>query len=306
MFKTITIKDKYELNPVLSTSNDFDVEVNLFGKNYLFNKSEWMRNVHLKLTDRCNASCWFCIERHSHIKENKEAFIESLARLLDQMAFQNSLFTVTITGGEPTICNYLQDVLDILSKYNVFVTMNTNGRNFPIISNSPDWINISKHDIDDFDIIGIKTLTKDNINEIRINSGSKIRLQSVLTNESLNTVTSILKFIDYYKDVTDDFSFRQLISGSDSIGQPRLTEFREYLFDNAELIEQVFQDYYVYEIWVLNGIKITLSFSDMEMLIKSEADESDSILREIIIHPDGLISGSWNRKSKIIKDLGNE
>lgn len=45
---------------------------------------------------------------------------------------------------------------------------------------------------------------------------------------------------------------------------------------------------------------MTLSFSDMEMLIESEKNEESNMLREIIIHPDGLISGDWNRKTKII------
>ena len=73
-----------------------------------------------------------------------------------------------------------------------------------------------------------------------------------------------------------------------------------YLFDNADLVEQVLKDYYVYETWQLNGALITLSHSNMGLLRDMEESEPDNILREIIVHPDGLISGSWYRNKKII------
>lgn len=300
MFKTITNKEEYELNPKLSTSKIEDVKVELFGKEYFFNKDKWMRNIHLKITDYCNAKCWFCVEKNSNIPQNKEAFLNSLRSLLKQMNDQNSLYTVTITGGEPSTCGYLQDILDEIAKYNVFLTLNTNGRNFPKIKNAPEWINISKHAINDSDLIKLPNLEISDIENVRLNSGSKIRLQAVLTNKTLNDIYKILDFINHYKNIVDDFSFRQIISGKNSINQPNLVEFRKYLFSNAELIEQVFQDYYVYEIWNLNGVQLTLSFSDMEMLIESEKNEEFNMLREIIIHPDGLISGDWNRTTKII------
>ena len=300
MFKTITTKEEYELNPKLSTSKIEDVKVKLFGKEYFFNKNKWMRNIHLKITDYCNAKCWFCVEKNSNIPQNKEAFLNSLRSLLKQMNDQNSLYTVTITGGEPSTCEYLQDILDEIAKYNVFLTLNTNGRNFPKIKNAPEWINISKHAINDSDLIKLPNLEISDIENVRLNTCSKIRLQAVLTNKTLNDIDKILDFINHYKNIVDDFSFRQIISGKNSINQPNLVEFRKYLFYNAELIEQVFQDYYVYEIWNLNGVQLTLSFSDMEMLIESEKNEEFNMLREIIIHPDGVISGDWNRTTKII------
>lgn len=42
----------------------------------------WMKHVHLKITDRCNAACPFCIEKDSHIKENKERFLKNVRRLI--------------------------------------------------------------------------------------------------------------------------------------------------------------------------------------------------------------------------------
>lgn len=78
MFKIITTKEDYILNPILSTSKIDDVKVHLFNKDYFFNENKWMRNIHLKITDYCNADCWFCIEKKSHILQNKNAFLNSL------------------------------------------------------------------------------------------------------------------------------------------------------------------------------------------------------------------------------------
>ena len=65
-------------------------------------------------------------------------------------------------------------------------------------------------------------------------------------------------------------------------------------------VEQTIQDYYIYEIYELDGNRITISFSDMALLKNLESREPDNLLREIIIHPDGLVSGSWYRDKKIL------
>ena len=39
----------------------------------------------------------------------------------------------------------------------------------------------------------------------------------------------------------------------------------------------------------------------MKMLSEIEKDENDLVCREFIIHPNGTISGSWNKNMKVIK-----
>lgn len=302
MFKRITSLDKYEINPKLSTSSFKDIEFYLFGKKYYFYDDEWMHHVHLKVTSKCNASCNFCIEKDSIVKENKENFLNNLNELLVQMNDQKVLKTISITGGEPSLCSYLPDVMNIISKYNVFSSINTNGLNIENLTNFPTWINISKHNIDDSSIFKSDNLSITKIKDIKEKSNSKVRLQCVLQKDGVNNVDSLLNYMNYFKSVVDDFSFRQLIKTSDNYDdQPTLEFFREYLYNNGIFIEQTFQDYYVYENWILNNIPITISFSDMNLLKHSEKIEENNILREIIVHPDGLISGDWDRKNKIIK-----
>ena len=79
-------------------------------------------------------------------------------------------------------------------------------------------------------------------------------------------------------------------------------QLKHFLYDNSTLVEQVLKDYYVYETWNYKGLNITLSHSNMKLLHDLEGTEDDKILREIVVHPDGLIAGSWYRNKKIIAE----
>ena len=72
------------------------------------------------------------------------------------------------------------------------------------------------------------------------------------------------------------------------------------MYDNASFVVQLVKDYYVYETWNIEGFNISLYQSNMAFLHNIEQIEDDKILREIVVHPDGLISGSWYRNKKII------
>ena len=298
----VTIKDinDYQFVPKLSVDNFDGKAYELFGNDVFFRDDYWLRNVHVKVTDRCNAKCDFCVEKDSHVKENKWNLLNNLSSLLHQMNEQGLLSTVTITGGEPTLCKHLGEVLDCISRYNVFSSMNTHGRGITKMEHAPTWINISKHDVYDNDIFKLPTIHDDIIQEIRENTGSKIRLQGLLLPNRLDSIQEILNFIELYKDVVDDFGFRQLIKSDDNYKGVSLLPFRAYLYENAKFVEQVIQDYYVYETWTLDGTNITLSMSDMQMLIKNEQVEDARHLREVIVHPDGMVSGDWSRQTKVL------
>lgn len=77
-------------------------------------------------------------------------------------------------------------------------------------------------------------------------------------------------------------------------------EILNKVYENGELIEQVLQDYYVYEVWKINNSQVTFSYSDMNTLIKEEDKEAGTNIRELVLHPNGTFSGSWNVKNKII------
>jgi len=105
----------------------------------------------------------------------------------------------------------------------------------------------------------------------------------------------------------DDFSFRSLIIDDDHSKIPLLfTEFRKFLFEFGTCSEQAIQDYYVYETFDLNGTAITISYSNMALLREyNETTPDNNFLQEIIVHPDGMITGSWNKQTLVIKETLN-
>ena len=305
MIRTIVNKQDYVAQPFLtSDERDYDLRATLFGKEWAMYDDFWMRHIHVKVTDRCDAHCPFCIEKDSHIKENRERLTANLETLLTELDQQQMDGTVSITGGEPSLCAHAGEVVDIIKRHNRFLNINTNFHHTIDSTLDPDWLNISRHQIDQDPYTRIWGLDFGMLDEYKKeHKKTKARIQCVLHPHGLQSVDDIRRFIDVYASslLIDDFSFRRLINTKDGEAERDLfVEFKEYLFNHATFVEQTIQDYYIYEIYELDENLITISFSDMALLKKFESREPDNLLREIIIHPDGLVSGSWYRDRKII------
>ena len=308
MFKVLT-KDfiyKPELEMKIEEPTE---EIVLFGKTYRMYKDDWKHHVHLKITNRCDAFCDFCIERATRDEvENHARFLEGARELLAEMDEAGVLRTVSITGGEPTVSPIIQDAIDMCSRYSLkMFSINTNGYRLGILSPNSfkGWVDISKHAIDDRMVFrrccNVGKGTIEAFKERQVSG--KVRLQCVLgVNGGLGSLEDIDAFIEYYKDCADDFSFRSLIiEDEEGTVDPLFWAFRDKLFHAGCLEEQAIQDYYVYEIYDYMGKKVTLSWSNMAMLRKhNETHEGENFLEEIIVHPNGNITGSWNQKSLMI------
>jgi organic radical activating enzyme len=305
MIRTIVNKQDYVAQPFFtSDEKDYDLRATLFGKEWAMYDDFWMRHIHVKMTDRCDAHCPFCIEKDSHIKEDRTRLTANLETLLTELDQQQMDGTVSITGGEPSLCAHAGEVVDIIKRHNRFLNINTNFHHTIDSTLDPDWLNISRHQIDQDPYTRIWGLDFGMLDEYKKeHKKTKARIQCVLHPHGLQSVDDIRRFIDVYASslLIDDFSFRRLINTKDGEAERDLfVEFKEYLFNHATFVEQTIQDYYIYEIYELDGNLITISFSDMALLKKLESREPDNLLREIIIHPDGLVSGSWYRDRKII------
>ena len=56
MLKIITNKSDYQFSPELATDTvSYDLPLTLFGKQWYIMDDYWMKHIHLKITDRCNA-----------------------------------------------------------------------------------------------------------------------------------------------------------------------------------------------------------------------------------------------------------
>jgi molybdenum cofactor biosynthesis enzyme MoaA len=318
MFKRITDKKDYirDINVQDYNLNSIEnkIKVTLFDKILLLENDPWMWHLHLKLTDICNAKCYFCIESGNKTKENPDLYIDKLSTILSEMYYKNILYSVSLTGGEPLLFKKFDRLVDTLNNYPIqFLTMNTNGSylkdNIQLIDGNLNFVNISRHSIKDDinkNIFKTEVPTIEELKEIKSKLNyTKMRLQYVITDEF--TYNDFLEYIDKFSFV-DDLSFRRLMSTSkihnvNYNSEDSKNSYREILdnvYKDFNLVEQVLQDYYVYETWERNGKQVTFSYSNMNLLTREEEKENESICREFILHPNGVFSGSWDYNKKII------
>lgn len=289
------------------------MEVELFGHKILVEKNEWLWHLHLKLTDVCNAQCFFCVEQNSEREENAYKYVERVDLMLTEMEKAGILYSVSVTGGEPLLFNKFDALCEVLRKHDIkFLTMNTNAKylykHLDKIDGLFDFIDISRHAISDQrnnEIFGTDMPTLNELKTIKENlKYTKMRLQCVLCD--VNSIDDVMAYIKAYS-FADDISFRKLMKLDSRTGivyddkEELYNQILEYAFNNFLFVEQTVQDYYVYEIWRCENTCITFSYSNMKMLSEVEKHEDDSVCREFIIHPDGVVSGSWNKGMKIIK-----
>lgn len=317
MFKRITTKNEYlkaiDVSKLPITYED-KIAVNLFGNEIKVERDPWLWHCHLKITNACQARCKFCVEQNTTCKENATLYIQCVDEMLTEMERAGILFSVSLTGGEPTLFPKFKELCEVLSHHKIhFLTMNTNGGMvldyLPVIDGLFDFINISRHSIDDnrnYAIFGTTNIP--DIAELKLIKRelkqTKMRIQCVMY--EINSLKAFKEFTQAY-DFADDISFRRLMKLPDEFGIEYDThddiyeQILEYAFDTYELKEQTIQDYYVYEIWNNGATDITFSYANMDMLSQVEEQEANNICREFIVHPNGTIAGSWIEGHKVIK-----
>lgn len=313
---TITDRDKYikhcDVKQYLNADTD-KIERYLFGHKVILGNNQWLWHVHIKFCERCNARCAFCIEQHSHRQELPKKVISNADIFLRAMRGQGILYSVSVTGGEPTLMPEFADLCVMLKAHDIkFLTMNTNGSLLhkvrPFVDGLFDFVDISRHSIDDAQNSSIfKTITVPTLDELKQLKQSftrtKMRMQCVM--QSGMTVEQFLKMLEAYS-FADNVSFRRLMNPFDwftaynDTFDDQYFQILDWVAENGEFIEQTIQDYYVYEIWNVNGVNVTFSYSDMKSLDALEKVEDEANIREFIIHPDGIVAGSWLPDRKII------
>lgn len=82
----------------------------------------------IALTSNCNKKCFYCSERGENRGDVGTLDFEHLKCILTQ-AYLAGITTFRITGGEPTLVNYLQDLMEFIMNLddNTQIRLNTNG-----------------------------------------------------------------------------------------------------------------------------------------------------------------------------------
>lgn len=338
--KEETNVNKYIKDPFNKMTDNHDneyedtcIEYEIFGKKILMTYDPLIHHIHLKINDACNGNCPFCIERGRSLKEeDKNLYLKRLDLIFKEFEKAGLIYSVSITGGEPLLSDKILDILNIIDNYDFkMVTMNTNATfldkyALELAKHNIYGINISRHHYDskkNNEIFKFKKefTNEELINAIKkyktVNNNTKFRLQCILVNGYIDSLDEINKFVEYFKEEIDDFSFRQQMTVDDNFDKETVDFFRKTyvplqpiineIYNNQDKYEFIYQrivDYYCYEGWKNkeNGKDICFSSSNMELLTKAELEESEKLIREFIYYYDGRLSGSWMDENKTIID----
>ena len=108
--------------------------------------------LRLMLTAACNFDCFFCLNEYWAAKDpRRELSVDQYSDLVSSALSAISARRITLTGGEPTVCRDLGQIIYKISKLPVHLTMVTNGylldRHMPAIG-LLDELHVSFHSWD--------------------------------------------------------------------------------------------------------------------------------------------------------------
>lgn len=89
-----------------------------------------VRHLVLKVTSHCNARCYHCRDRRQSYQSDKKGPSDlglERATIAVEYAAARGLERVTLSGGEPTICNELRDLISLARRHVDSVSLVTNG-----------------------------------------------------------------------------------------------------------------------------------------------------------------------------------
>ena len=189
------------------------------------------------VTYRCNARCTMCNRYKCPSKPEEELSIETIKKL-PKMYFTN------ITGGEPLL--YPERLNQVLNKIfsvipNAFVTINTNGINFPVLNSIDalekiEGIHISRHHYNDeinSQIFGVKTASLEELHELHSKMANKklIRLNCLLIKDYIDSLEQVSKYLDEASEV-----------GVFRVGFVSLMPSNQYCLDHFVNFNEVFKN----------------------------------------------------------------
>ena len=268
-----------------------------------------LSHLHVKLTQGCNCHCKFCSE-HGETLEMvpAEVYIKKLKRTLDWMKRNKLLYSVSVTGGEPTLlgCTF-KDISALIKTYNVPMYLNTNGsalgepgydRTFRLY----DGLNVSRHNVADGLNFSLMSYATPSADKLRFYCEKyPIRIRAVVLEHGIN--------LDAYLEAfpkARDFSFRALCGGMSFDKEKKFDHAYEimakksdcayrrlirFLTSNAGFCYQWICDHYEYAEWSYRGKSIITSSANMEATYSC-----NDMAREFILHPNGRLGAWWKEE----------
>ena len=162
-------------------------------------------NFSIVMPGGCNGKCDFCFWEKTKTCKN---YTEKLSEVLENLPEQFN--QISITGGEPTISPYFENVLNIIDRDRYRkVVLTTNASNLSKVMNMlegrVDHVNISRHHFKDEinnSVFKTQMPSSDSLKKM-IRDLNKIGIDvtfSAVLNENLNTKKDIKEYIKFSKD----------------------------------------------------------------------------------------------------------
>lgn len=306
-------------------------------------------NFSIFVDDYCNADCKFCVAqlRYSHRNEMYQKghiaddleYLKRLEQVLELIRPLNP--SISITGGEPTLSPKLPEILRLVHSYGFRKrTITTNGSGLlkrvngtervieQLIRYQWNHLNISRVSRDDNQNRSIMRYGREEeycdnqmlkeILSITNQSTLHHRLSCLLLQESVNSVTKMKEYLDFYGELgVNNVIFRELMDVSkDSINQEKI----QYCLDNKVRLNDIWEDfeqypefepylnilgyYYYVEIYRYHNMIVASESADLNQQY-IEKEKHPDMVYEMIFHPNGNLCGSWVDHEEILDEYRN-
>lgn len=280
------------------------------------------QNIYLITTYRCNWSCPFCLFRFNDEKEtNISNYINSFEYAIQE---SEKKVYIKITGGEPFIYpELLKAIFNIADKYHdkiYKIGIGSNG-SIPVPAflqgvRKRTHIFLSRHDIKK-QLPSVKELSK-NINNPLVD----FRVNCNLIKKQTDSVEKIKKVIGIRSNEFTHFCFRELSAvdiDENSMYPEQIYEYEKYykkhlirLSDIEKYIQQdkdfIFSrdtgNEYDINHWYWYKSKISIKFRAIDEKKLIEYNDRTEGVDEYVVHPDGTLTGCWDKDRKVIKRGG--
>lgn len=215
---------------------------------YISGKLNPQINLYIRATNLCNCKCRFC-EYHG---ENTVFNIEEFERVIKTLSIQGIIGKIQITGGEPTLCPDIYNIVRILRDNfpNHFIGINSNGTNIEtLVSLSNKLLNgndgvsniaISRHHYDDEinkEIFGNNNIpNKEELRKFIDTVGTeKIHISCNIQKNYIGSLTEMYKFLDMASSIgCTDVGFVGLMDVNEYSREEKL-DFYDLLDDETAL-----------------------------------------------------------------------
>lgn len=282
----------------------------------------------VKITNYCNGSCAFCIERGGYAPKKEKSAVELALATVSKTDFPN----VLILGGEPLMYQHLIEYLEFIRPYKEKIYLTTNGTllqypytNLEKLGKYLDGINISIHHYQaeknnmvlrggtlDAPVgrpnISLKfDVLKDSIRVLKDN-GCSVRINCNLVKGFIASEHDVVEMVKRAEDLgTNDLRFAELQNCPDAFvdaykifqGLPE-DPYRQGCEVDVKAIAGKMQGSLHNLVHASIGIRLKLTCGRVNPLRKPVHDTPHRIGETHVLYPNGYISHGWVNKSSSV------